>query len=243
MSRILNIPIRQVKELLSKPNMIVSTLRNYLLLFSVLFGALVMAAPLDPFEVHDTNTLRPRTEISWASLSATFLDTNGDQPPTTVNNQAVKNAINKFFQIALPKLIRKKKKLPAPAIRVKTWEGTPQPKLLLHSSSKTGPYYTQTISVELPAIPAVGYYVPTTYVLSVSWGNGKVSGTLRPNGVGKTVVEVKENRLVQPARKVSYAVYSKGSLSSIDLILVFNSALPNQTLVQGENGHEGNKRF
>ncbi|KAJ3741947.1 hypothetical protein DFH05DRAFT_1544891 [Lentinula detonsa] len=186
--------------------MIVSTIQNCILLFSVLFGALAMAAPLDPFDVHDTNNLRPReiagSEVSWASLSATFIDTKGDQPPTTVNNQAAKNAINQFFKIALPKLVRKKKNLPA--IRVTTWKGTPQPRWLVHGG-ETG-RYTQTISVKLPAMPAVGYYAPATYVLSVSWSNKKVSGVLRPDKLDKIIVEVKEDQLVYAARKVSYAV-------------------------------------
>ncbi|KAJ3737380.1 hypothetical protein DFJ43DRAFT_1149215 [Lentinula guzmanii] len=181
--------------------MIVSTIQNCILLFSVLFGALVMAAPLDPFDVHDTNTLRPRdSEVSWDSLSATFIDTKGDQPPTTVNKQAAKNAINQFFKIARPKLVSKKRNLPA--IRVTTWKGTPQPRWLVHGGGR----YTQTISVKLPAMPAVGYYAPATYVLSVSWSNKKVSGVLRPDKSDKIIVEVKEDQLVYAARKVSYAV-------------------------------------
>ncbi|KAJ3787842.1 hypothetical protein GGU11DRAFT_127332 [Lentinula aff. detonsa] len=190
--------------------MIVSTIQNCILLFSVLFGALAMAAPLDPFDVHDTNTLRPRdSEVSWASLSATFIDTEGDQPPTTVNNQAAKNAINQFFKIARPKLVRKKKNFPA--IKVKTWEGTPQPRWLVHGG-ETG-RYTQTISVKLPAMPAVGYYAPATYVLSVSWSNKKVSGVLRPDKSDKIIVEVKEDQLVYAARTVSYAVPRLGVIA------------------------------
>ncbi|KAJ3728893.1 hypothetical protein C8R42DRAFT_655244 [Lentinula raphanica] len=178
-SSILSLSLSPRLETLPKLEMLVTSLLNYLLPSSLLFGALTMAAPLNPLDIQGASLLTPRKigsslkpSASWNKLNVRLIGSKVGDSVLRISEQEqehqVKSATKKIITVVLPLLVRNPTSNP---VGIAGWEG----KVAVREHEGK---LAQDMLVALPAMPFAGCPNSDTHKLSVQWQEGKADNTV-----------------------------------------------------------------